>query len=158
LAELGTRLSEALSCYALTLVVHDDDLFFYNLDHGGKSLDGYNSCPQYFEQKRLPKSKVEQQRHTPESFAALLPAGRTLEELRALLGRGWWNAYDERKLDKNGVPTGDRDGFVFESERMTKFGTLLQLHGGPGGYPYAAWGDGKGIEWESFVAVRYRSE
>jgi hypothetical protein len=156
LAQLGTRLSEALSCHALALMVHDDDLFLYNLDHQGESLDGYNSCPQYFEQKRLPEADVEQQRHSPEPFEALVPTGRTLEELRALLGRGWWNAHDAGRLDKNGVPRGERDGFVFEGERMTAFGTLLQLHGGLGDYPYAAWGDGKGIDWPSFLAVRYR--
>jgi len=156
LAELGTRLSKALSCYSLALLVHDDDLFLYNFDYEGQSLDGYNSCPQYFEQQRLPESEVEQQRHSPEAFAALLPQGCTLDELRALLDRGWWNAHDAGRLDENGVPTGEPDGFVVEGERMTAFGTLLQLHGGPGDYPYAAWGEGEGIDWPSFLAVRYR--
>jgi hypothetical protein len=54
------------------------------------------------------------------------------------------------------VPTGDRDGFVFEGERMTALGTLLQLHGGPGEYPYAGWAGGKAIDWPRFLAVRYR--
>src|SRR5712664_1890420 len=40
LTDLGNRLSAALSCYALALFVHDDDLFLYNLDRGGQSLDG----------------------------------------------------------------------------------------------------------------------
>jgi hypothetical protein len=157
LADLSTRLSKVLSCHALALMVHDDDLFFYNLYHEGESLDGYNSCPQYFEQKRLPESEVEQQRHSPAPFAALLPMGRTLEELRALLGRGWWNAHDAGSLNTNGVSMGDRDGFVFEGERMTAFGTLLQLHGGPGDYPYAGWGSDTGINWPSFLAVQYGS-
>src|SRR6266568_5835794 len=80
LAGLGTRLSAALSCYALTLVVHDDDVFLYNLDYKGDALDGYNSNPQYFEKERVPEADIEQQRHTPEPFAALLPPGRTLDE------------------------------------------------------------------------------
>ena len=157
LSDLGNRLSAALSCYALALVVHDDDLFFYNLDRDGKSLDGYNSCPQYFEQERLPDAQIEEQRHAPEAFQPLLPPGRSLEELRALLNRGWWSAYDSGDLDENGVAQGDDDGFVFEGERMTAFGTFLHLHGDQGEYPYAGWGDSKGIAWPEFVALRYRT-
>jgi len=156
LSNLGRRLSSALSCYALTLVVHDDDLFLYNLDNGGEALDGYNSCPQYFEQQRLPEEEIERQRHSPEPFTTILPPGRTLDELRSLLNRGWWNEHDAGRLDKHGVPPSGSDGFVFEDERMTAFGSLLQLHGGPGMYPYAAWGEQQGIDWPSFVAVRYR--
>jgi hypothetical protein len=87
LAELGTRLSSALSCYALALVVHDDDLFLYNLDYKGDALDGYNSFPQYFEEQRMAEADIEGQRHAPEPFAALLPSCRTLDELRSLLDR-----------------------------------------------------------------------
>src|SRR5258706_15869661 len=47
LADLGRRLSSALSCYSLALFVHDDDLFLYNLDRDGQSLDGDNRCPPY---------------------------------------------------------------------------------------------------------------
>jgi hypothetical protein len=157
LSDLGNRLSAALSCYALTLVVHDDDLFFYNLDRNGKSLDGYNSCPQYFEQERLAETRVEEQRHTPEAFQALLPAGSSLHEVQALLNCGWWNAHDSSKLDENGVAQGDDTGFGFEGERMTAFGTLLQLHGDQGEYPYATWGDSTSVAWAAFVAVRYRT-
>jgi hypothetical protein len=156
LSDLSNRLSAALSCYAIALVVHDDDLFFYNLDCEGKSLDGYNSCPQYFEKKRLPDAKIDEQRHKPEPFQPILPAGHSVDELRALLNRGWWNAYDSGNFDENGVAQGDDDGFVFEGERMTAFGTLLQLHGYDGEYPYAAWGEANGIAWPQFVALRYR--
>jgi hypothetical protein len=155
-SDLSNRLSAELSCYAIALVVHDDDLFFYNLDRDGRSLDGYDSCPQYFEQERLPDAKIEEQRHTPEPFQAILPAGRSVEELRALLNRGWWNRFDSCNLDENGVAQGDDDGFVFEGERMTAFGALLQLHGDQGEYPYAAWGESKAIAWPEFVALRYR--
>ncbi len=156
LSDLGNRLSAALSCYSLALVVHDDDLFFYNLDRNGEALDGYNSCPQYFEQERLPDAQIEEQRHTPEPFRPLMPAGRSLDELRALLNRGWWNGYDSGTLGENGVVEDDDDGFVFEGERMTAFGTLLQLHGDQGEYPFAAWGEADGNVWPEFVAVRYR--
>lgn len=156
LSDLGNRLSAALSCYSLALFVHDDDLFFYNLDRDGKSLDGYNSCPQYFEQEPLPDAQIEEQRHLPEPFQPLLPAGISLDELRTLLNRGWWNGYDSDTLDENGVVQENGDSFVFEGERMAAFGTLLQLHGTRGEYPYAAWGEGTDIAWPDFIALRYR--
>ncbi len=53
--------------------MHDDDLFFYNLDCEGKSLDGYNSCPQYFEQERLPDAQIEEQRHSVEHLSHCCP-------------------------------------------------------------------------------------
>lgn len=155
LADLSNRLSAALSCYALALIVHDDDLFFYNLNLGGQPLDGYNSCPQYFEQKRLPDAQIEEQRHTPELLQPVLPSAHSLDELKALLNRGWWTAFDCGKLDEYGVAQDD-DKFVFEGERMTAFGTLLQLHGNEGEYPYAAWGESDGIAWPEFVALRYQ--
>lgn len=157
LSDLGNRLSAALSCYTLTLVVHDDDLFFYNLDRNGESLDGYNSCPQYFEQDRLSNAKIDEQRHIPAPFQPLLPTGRSLDELRTLLNRGWWKAYDSGKLDENGIAQEDNDGFVFEGERMTAFGTLLQLQGDKGEYPYAEWGESKSIAWPEFVALQYHT-
>ena len=45
LPEIGRSLSLELSSYTLTIMVHDEDLFFYYLYRDGKSLDGYNSCP-----------------------------------------------------------------------------------------------------------------
>jgi len=156
LSDLSNRVSEVLSCYTLALVVHDDDLFFYNLDCEGKSLDGYNSCPQYFEQERLPDAQIEEQPHSVEPLKPLLPAGHSLDELHDLLNRGWWSAYDAGILDENGVVQGDDDGFDFEGERMTAFGELLQLHGTQEDYPYAAWGEGASIAWSDFVALRYR--
>ena len=157
LSDLGNRLSGALSCFTLTLVVHDDDLFFYNLDRNGESLDGYNSCPQYFEQVRLPDSQVEEQRHTPEAFQPLIPAGHSLDDLRALLNRGWWNAYNSGTLDEDGVAQDDDAIFGLESERMTAFGTFLKLHNDEGEYPYAAWEEADASVWPAFVALRYRS-
>jgi hypothetical protein len=156
LADLAKRISKALTCYALALMVHDDDIFLYNLEYAGESLDGYNSCPQYFEQARLPEGRIAEQRHAPEPFQALLPPDRSLDELRSLLNRGWWNAYDSGKLDEHGVAMDEDDGFVFEGERMTVFATLLQLHGNKSEYPYAAWGESKKIHWPEFIAVRYR--
>jgi hypothetical protein len=156
LADLGNRLSATLACFGLALIVHDDDVFFYNLDRDGIPLDGYNSCPQYFEQDRLLDAEIEEQRHTPEAFQPILPVSASIEELRALLDRGWWNAYDSDNLDENGVVPDENDGFIFEDERLTAFGDLLQLHGEKGSYPYAAWGESTEIAWPEFLALRYR--
>jgi hypothetical protein len=88
LAGVGKRISEELSTYALALSVHDDDLFLYNLEHNGESLDGYNSCPQYFESRPLSKTELKAQRHSPEAFAPLLPSRRAMTDLKAVLDRG----------------------------------------------------------------------
>jgi hypothetical protein len=87
----------------------------------------------------------------------LLPEGHTVAELQSLLNRGWWNAYNAGNLDEDGVAKSD-DGFDFESERMAAFGTLLQLHGAGGEYPYAAWGESKNVRWPEFIALRYREQ
>jgi hypothetical protein len=56
---------------------------------------------------------------------------------------------DAGELDHNGVPLRGDDGYAFKGERMSAFGTLLQLHGSPGSYPYAAWGDAQAaIHWQ----------
>lgn len=154
--ELAHRLSAALPCHVLALAVHDDDVFYYCLWRDRKCLDHYNSCPQHFERKRLSEEQINKQRHSPEPFEALLPSGTSLDDLRALLHRGWWNAHDSGALDEHGVERGAEDRFVFEGERMTAFGTLLQLHGTQGKYPYAAWGEAKDIDWSQFIALRYR--
>jgi hypothetical protein len=39
---------------------------------------------------------------------------------------------------------------------MTAFGTLLQLHGDDGEYPFAAWRESATIRWPEYVALRYR--
>jgi hypothetical protein len=155
LAELGKQMSDLLNTYALALVVHDDDLFFYNLEHEGISLDGYNSCPQYFENERIGEKEIEEQRHLVTPLEPLLPPNMSLADLQSLLNRGWWNSHDQGSLDENGVAHDD-DGFVFEGERMTEFGSLLQLHGHEGTYPYAAWYQSKAVHWQEFLAVQYR--
>lgn len=157
LADVGRELSEKLRCYALTLNVHDDDLFLYDLDYCGASLDRYNSCPQYFENEPLPEDRIEEQRHSPEAFLPLLPSGVELSELNALLARGWWSAHDSGRLDEDGVVVDDEndDSFVFEGERMTAFGSLLRLCGDDP-YPFAAWGEAPKESWVGFVCCRYR--
>jgi hypothetical protein len=154
LSDVGNRLSDVLQCHALTLVVHDDDLLFYTLDRNGTTLDKYNSNPQYFDVERLSVAQIEPQRHRLEPFAQILPDGCSLDDVRALLNRGWWDAYNSEALDEHGTPRDGDYGFVFEGERMTALGTLLQLHGAHGEYPYAAWGGSTAIPWAEFVVLR----
>jgi hypothetical protein len=45
---LASRLSAELRCTALTVLVHDDDVFNYSLFSDGKKIDSYNSTPGYF--------------------------------------------------------------------------------------------------------------
>lgn len=159
LAELGKQISRDLSTYALALIVHDDDVLFYNLEHNGDSLDGYNSCPDYFGLEDDSDEPIEEQRHQPDAFAPLVSSPQTLSDLKVLLNRGWWNEHDGKKPEEDGSGADDEEGFVFEGERMTTIGTLLNLHGSPGEYPYAAWGEPSSkIAWPTFVAIRFLPE
>jgi len=154
-SQLAEALSRDLDCYALCLIVHDDDLLLYDLYRSGELLDGYNSMPQYFEQKRLKPRAIEEQRHDPTPFEPLLPPGATLTQLRVLLNAGYWDAYDAGLLDEHGVPIDDSDEFTFESDRMVALGNLLRLHDTPGDYPYAGWRESERIPWSRFLALRY---
>src|SRR5262249_23564787 len=142
----------------LTFVVHDDDVFFYNLDCNGDSLDGYNSFPQYFEQERITEADIEAQRHTPEAFSPVLPRGVSVDDLLGLLQSGWWAAHDAGELDEDGVPNDVDDRFVFEGERMIAIGNLLHLHGASSGYPFAAWAEAPASAWEGFSQVTFAPE
>lgn len=157
-SEVGLALSETLDTYVLSLDLHDDDVFYYNLDHRGEPLDSYNSDPMYFEEDRLSEPDIEAERHHPEAFVPLLPPGASLEALSALLQSGWWRAHDEGKLDEDGIMRDeayDADDYLPAEERMTAFGKLLQLHGAAGDYPYVAWGDAGADAWAGFTLVTY---
>jgi hypothetical protein len=155
-SEVGNRLSKALNTYVLSLTVHDDDVLLYDLDHVGIQRDGYNSNLQYFEQERIIESYIEEQRHTPDVFAPLLPRGVTVGELQDLLQRGWWAAHDTGDLDDDGVPNDIDAGLVFEGERLVEIGNLLRLHGAPSGYPYAAWAEAPARAWKASRRSRSR--
>jgi hypothetical protein len=158
LPELAKALSAELRTYTLALMVHDDDVLYYNLCQNGRDLDGYNSNPQYFEIQRLTRESILKQKHDPRSFAPLLPEGVSLAELEELLNRGWWSAFNEDRLDENGIETSDEQAFLFEGERMTAMGNLLQLHGSNEEYPFTSWGDDERIDWrEAFQLLFERA-
>lgn len=157
LSDLSAALAQRLNAYALSLMVHDDDVFYYNLDRGHEALDGYNSCPQYFEKERLSEQEIESQRHTPEAFLPLLGDDGALARLRELLGRGWWRAHDAGRLDEDGLPPEDDDAFPFatEAERMALVAQIVGIPADNGPYPYAEWRTSPGIDWSSFEFVAY---
>src|ERR1051326_965347 len=59
LSDLAKCLSGALATYVLALMVHDDDVQYYDLCQDGANLDGYNSDPQYFETARLSEESID---------------------------------------------------------------------------------------------------
>jgi hypothetical protein len=154
-AELAQRVSASLGTFTLSLVV-GDDMMYYNLFRGGRQRDAYSSCPPHLESDALLEEEIESQRHTPNELVPILPPGRSISDVVALLNRGWWNAHDAGKLDEYGIEPDGADGFESERERMTSFGTLLALHGSAGEYPFAAWHEDPRIDWSKFQIAAYR--
>jgi hypothetical protein len=156
LSELAVELGKRLDTYTLSLMVHDDDVLFYNLDRAGEPLDGYNSFPQYFEKERLSEREIEDQRHTPMVFRSLVADEGRLRRLQEVLDRGWWRAHDSGQLDDDGLPTDD-DGFPLgsEGERMAEVGDVLGIPGDVTPYPYAEWLTSTAIDWRVFEFVAY---
>ena len=154
-ATLSRSISKELRTYALSLIVHDDDILFYNLSRDGKDVDGYNSNPQYFEEEPLEEDSILQQLHAPAPFIPLLPTGVPLEAFEEILSKGWWKSYLDGTLDNDGLAPEDEPSYVFEHERMIDIGNLLQLHGRPTDYPFAAWHRNKAIAWSTYLAARW---
>lgn len=137
LYELGDSLSSKLKTYALSFYLHDDDVLYYNLDYNSESLDGYNSNVQYFENDRLSKNEVISQRHDTTPFFKILPANKNLEDLNRILDRGYWLAFDNNDLDKDGVPNDERYD-VIEEDRLNEIGMYLEIYS-KDEFPFANW-------------------
>lgn len=137
LYELTNHLSARLNTYALSFHLHDDDVLLYNLDKEGKSLDGYNSDYQYFLAEAANREEIISQRHTPETFSAILPASKNTETLNSILNEGYWEAFDHDDLDSDGVPN-DEKYDVDERERMVSIGKYLGIFS-EDDYPFADW-------------------
>jgi hypothetical protein len=95
---LTSRLSGELSCPALAVIIHDDDVLAYFLYHNGKLTDWYNSCPSYFD---FGSSKE------PSG-----PAGGNAERLCAAFG-----GRSEREVESILRRQQGKGGYVFETER-----------------------------------------
>jgi hypothetical protein len=137
LYELTTNLSRRLSTYTLSFHLHDDDVLLYNLDKLGESLDGYNSNYQYFLTEPVPADELLSQRHTPQYFSSLLPVTKNVETLNEILNEGFWNAFDNNALDKDGVPEDDKY-FIDEGDRFERVGKYLEIYS-ENEYPFVDW-------------------
>jgi len=49
ITKLGAKLSGDLNAPCVAILNHDDDILWYQLFDGGKLVDEYNSCPDYFD-------------------------------------------------------------------------------------------------------------
>jgi len=139
LYEIANAMSLRLKTYSLSLHLHDDDVIFYNLEHNGNSLDGYNSNVQYFENEPLKQIEIINQRHDAAKFLELLPSGKNIEGLNEILNRGYWNAFDNNDLDMDGIPN-DEIYEVEEEQRLKEIGRYLEIYNNVD-FPYANWHD-----------------
>lgn len=137
LYELTNSMSKRLMTHALSFHLHDDDILLYNLDNEGDSSDGYNSNYQYFLTEPADREEVISQRHIPDIFADLLPPQKTSEQLNSILNEGYWNAFDNNDLDKDGVPNNDKY-FIDEQDRFERIGKHLEIYSKED-YPFADW-------------------
>lgn len=154
--DVALKLSETAGVHTLALHLSEGDVWYYTLSHAGQVIDQYDSIPQYYENEPLSDEEIEQRRHHPERLAPFLPPGVTVEQVRALLDRGWWKACNAGQLDEDRVPLEEDPDEPFAEDWMTAFGTLLRLHGSDGEYPYTLWRDSDKIPWMIFRACEYR--
>ncbi|MFC1834666.1 hypothetical protein ACFL2Q_08025 [Thermodesulfobacteriota bacterium] len=103
LAELASDLSKSLSCKALTLMNHDDDILWYQMYDSGTLVDEYDSNPAYFSE-------------TPKSNGG--PSGGDAKVLCAALGK-------ESVREK--VNSILRKAFVFAIDRHHELASVLEL-------------------------------
>jgi hypothetical protein len=109
-------------------LVHDDDIFAYWLFEGGRVVDTYNSCPDYFGDPNPPPRGG-----NARALAHLLLDPAEVNELQALL---------------------DADRFTFELERQDQFAALLGLPNTAYAYEYLQGGETDGVrQWKKFVHV-----
>jgi hypothetical protein len=128
-------LAKRINTILLQLIVHDDDIFIYNLFRKGELLNEYSSKPDYFEEV----SEEERERLKPklESFRDLISSARTLEKISRLLGA-----------------TEKTPEFVLEHERLSQFANLLGIHNTLTSYDYLMAGERAGVrDWKKFIHV-----
>jgi hypothetical protein len=109
IGQLALRLSKELHCPVMAVLVHDDDILWYQLCEDGALSDEYNSTPGYFD--------VSATETAP-------PSGGAAEKLCAAFG-ATEIASVERILR---MPSCADDGYIFESERHAD---LIQALGLP---------------------------
>ena len=122
---LAAKLAEKTLIHCL---VHDDDVFAYWLFEGGRIVDTYNSCPDYFGDHNPPPRGG-----NASALSHLLLDQGKVGELQALL---------------------DEDSFDFELERQDQFAALLGLPNTAYAYEYLRGGETDGVQrWKQFIHV-----
>ena len=130
---ISLEIAKQLPDDVLHLVVHDDDIFAYYFYRGGRLIDRYNSCPDYFGD--VSDGEKQQSQGHPELFRELLREPKSLSRLETLLAA-------------------DKEKYTFESERMAKFIELLGLSNALSSYEYLQEGERDEIEgWEQFIHI-----
>lgn len=105
---LAAQTSRELSCHALAILVHDDEVLVYYLFRNGELMDSYNSWPSYFE--------------FGSTKNAAAPEGGKAELLVEAFGKG-----DFKKLESILRKPKSRQGYVFETERHADLAKALSL-------------------------------
>ena len=105
---LTSRLSRELHCFALAVIVHDDDVLGCFLYHDGELTDWYNSWPSYFDFGATKK---------PDD-----PAGGNAEKLCEAFGTDNPQEVESILRKRRG-----KGGYVFETERHRNLVRALSL-------------------------------
>lgn len=129
---VGRELARVSGAELIQLIVHDDDVFSYDYYRGGKLVDQYNSCPDYFDDV----SDRERQKLVgrPECFSHLLPGAEAVADLKkCLAGAG-------------------SQPFAFAV--LQRFSELLGIPNAVTSYDYLQNGETSQIEgWDQFIHV-----
>lgn len=133
-------LAKALAKDVIQLIIHDSDVFYYNLFRGGELINEYSSDPDYFESAS--PQEHERLRAKPELFRDFVKDAEVVEKLGGLLRRG----------------SGERH-FDFAEERLERFANFLGIRNTQTSYTYITEGEHDGVKgWKEFVHVPDLSE
>jgi len=125
--EVSARLVETVVEPLIHVVVHDDDVLAYQFYEGGKLVDAYNSCPDYFGGEPADRGGV------VERLNSILPDAAKRKTLAELLSM---------------------KRFTFEVERLQKLTELLGLPNAVTAYEYLQDGEQEGIrQWKQFIHI-----
>jgi uncharacterized protein (TIGR03083 family) len=106
IGELASNLTRILSCPALAILNHDDDVLWYQLYHNGDLVDEYSSCPVCLDAVETPG-----------------PADGDAEELCELMG-----GVDVRAVESILRKGSDQDGaYLFELDRHQDLAAAIGL-------------------------------
>jgi len=137
MARLTSELSKELQCPALVILIHDDDILWYQLYEKGKLVDEYDSCPSYFD----PEAELSS------------PVGGNAETLCSTFGGEDISAV-EYILRRSSF---EDDGYTFATERhidLARAAGLPQFSVGCG-YDSIEYGElPDGLEKEQLVSVK----